>query len=65
MDFIWLFIYPLCVFILADEFEWRFPNLKTLFMSIKLIVGLYVFIILIHITIALFMNILKNSFSNH
>ena len=65
MDFIWLFIYPLCVFILADELEWRFQNLKTLFMSIKLIVGLYVFIILIHITIALFMNILKNSFSNH
>ncbi len=65
MDFNWLFIYPLCVFIFADEFEWFFPNLKTLFMSIKLVVVLYVFIILIHITIALFINILKNSFSNH
>ena len=58
------FLYTFLAFILIDNFEWFFPNLKTLFMFIKLVVGLYVFIILIHITIALFMNILKNSFSN-
>ena len=63
MDFLYTFL-AFIAFILIDNFEWFFPNLKTLFMFIKLVVGLYVFIILIHITIALFMNILKNSFSN-
>jgi len=56
-------LYTCLAFILVDHFEWFFPSFKRLFMLIKLLLGLYVFIILIHITIILFMNIL-NAFSN-
>ena len=58
------FVFPFVLFILTSSLDIYFPSLLTLFASIKIMLGIYGFIIFILIATVFTTSLINASFSN-